>query len=157
MEEIYRVADRVAVLRDGRLIATEPAAVLSPERAIRLMVGRALGDMYPETKAVSGTTLLEVTDLSRSGAFANVTFAVRRGEIVGLAGLVGSGRTEIARILFGVDQKTGGVIRLDEQPVSFASPAQAMAAKCALRMGGSLSANGQMGEKGASPREIARA
>ena len=142
MEEIYRVADRVAVLRDGRLIATEPAAVLSPERAIRLMVGRALGDMYPETKAASGTTLLEVTDLSRSGAFANVTFAVRRGEIVGLAGLVGSGRTEIARILFGVDQKTGGVIRLDEQPVSFASPAQAMRAGVAYvsedRIGQSL-------------------
>ena len=142
MEEIYRVADRVSVLRDGRLVATEPARVLAPDRAIQLMVGRALGSMYPPLGVAFGETVLEAKDLSRAGAFSDVTFSLRAGEIVGFAGLVGSGRTEVARVLFGVDQPTRGAMRLDGTAVSFASPSEAMEAGIAYvsedRIGQSL-------------------
>ena len=142
MEEIYRIADRVSVLRDGHLIATERARVLSPERAIQLMVGRALSDMYPSLDVASGSTVLEAEHLSREGAFADVSFSLRAGEIVGFAGLVGSGRTEVARVLFGVDRPTQGKMRLDGHDVAFASPSDAMEAGIAYvsedRIGQSL-------------------
>ena len=142
MEEIYRIADRVSVLRDGHLIATERAGVLSPERAIQLMVGRALSDMYPSLDVASGSTVLEAEHLSREGAFADVSFSLRAGEIVGFAGLVGSGRTEVARVLFGVDRPTKGKMRLDGRDVAFASPSDAMEAGIAYvsedRIGQSL-------------------
>jgi ABC-type sugar transport system ATPase subunit/ribose/xylose/arabinose/galactoside ABC-type transport system permease subunit len=142
MEEIYRVADRVAVLRDGRLVAVETAAAMSPDRAVQLMVGRPLSDMYPALDASPGETVLEVDGLSRAGAFAEISFAVRAGEVVGLAGLVGSGRTEIARVLFGIDRLTTGKIRLNGRPIAFRSAADAMAAGVAYvsedRIGQSL-------------------
>ena len=142
MEEIYRVADRVSVLRDGRLIATEPARALTTERAIQLMVGRALGDMFPKLEDASAASVLEVQGLSRASAFANVSFTLRAGEIVGFAGLVGSGRTEVARVLFGVDQPSGGSISLDGREMTFRSPADAMKAGMAYvsedRIGQSL-------------------
>jgi ribose transport system ATP-binding protein/rhamnose transport system ATP-binding protein len=142
MEEIYRVADRVSVLRDGRLIATEPAGALAPERAIQLMVGRALGDMYPKLADVPGPAVLEIQGLSRAGAFADVSFTLRAGEIVGFAGLVGSGRTEVARVLFGVDRRSGGSVRLDGREMTFRSPADAVKAGVAYvsedRIGQSL-------------------
>ncbi|MGE3742515.1 MAG: sugar ABC transporter ATP-binding protein, partial [Geminicoccaceae bacterium] len=142
MDEIYRVADRVSVLRDGRLVATSPIAEMPRERAVRLMVGRALGDMYPARAADIGQTVLEVSGLERAGAFAGVSFTVRAGEILGFAGLVGSGRTEIARVLFGVDRADAGTIRLDGREVAFAAPGDAMAAGVAYvsedRIGQSL-------------------
>jgi rhamnose transport system ATP-binding protein len=127
MEEIFRIADRVAILRDGGLVATEAAGDLSAERAVSLMVGRPLRDMYPPLPDALGATVLTVGGLSRAGAFQDVSFAVRAGEIVGFAGLVGSGRTEVARVLFGVDRPTAGTIRLDGAAVVLESPADAMA------------------------------
>jgi ABC-type sugar transport system ATPase subunit/ribose/xylose/arabinose/galactoside ABC-type transport system permease subunit len=127
MEEIYRVADRIAVLRDGSLMAIEPVAELDRDRAVRLMVGRPLNAVYPARQARAGAVVLEVERLSRDGAFRDVSFAVRSGEIVGLGGLVGSGRTEIARVLFGVDQPSAGRITMAGETVRFADPSAAMA------------------------------
>ena len=127
MEEIYRISDRVAILRDGQHVATEAVADMARDRAVQLMVGRALDRMYPEVAVTPGAEVLRVSGLSRDGAFENVSFTVRAGEILGFAGLVGSGRTEIARVLFGIDRATSGSIQLDGRPVSFASPSEAMA------------------------------
>ena len=142
MDEIYRVADRITVLRDGRVMATEPAAELDRDRAVQLMVGRKLSAVYPTWRADLGATVLEVEGLSRDGAFADVSFAVRAGEVLGLGGLVGSGRTEIARVLFGIDQPTAGRVKLAGAPMSFADPSAAMAAGVAYvsedRLGQSL-------------------
>jgi ABC-type sugar transport system ATPase subunit/ribose/xylose/arabinose/galactoside ABC-type transport system permease subunit len=142
MDEIYRVADRVTVLRDGQLVATAPIGEMPRERAVRLMVGRVLTHMYPERQAEPGAVVLAAEGLARAGAFSGVSLQVRAGEVLGLAGLVGSGRTEIARVLFGVDQPTEGAILLDGVPVTFASPRDAMAAGIAYvsedRIGQSL-------------------
>ncbi len=125
MEEVYRVADRIAVLRDGRLVATAAAAEMPRDRAVRLMVGRPVGDMYPRPAGKPGAVVLEVEGLAREGAFEDASFTVRAGEIVGFAGLVGSGRTEIARVLFGVDRASAGTVRLEGRPVAFRSPGAA--------------------------------
>ena len=142
MEEIYRVADRIAVLRDGQLVGTERAADLDRDRAVQQMIGRPLSAVYPSWQAATGATVVEVKGLSRDDAFRDVSFAVRAGEVLGLGGLVGSGRTEIARVLFGIDQPTAGRILVAGQAVSFADPAAAMQAGIAYvsedRLGQSL-------------------
>ena len=142
MDEIFRIADRIAVLRDGRLVGVEPAAALSRDRAIAMMVGRELSALYPHRQAVPGEVLLEVEGLTRAGEFRDVGFAVRRGEIVGLGGLVGSGRTEVARALFGITRPTAGTIRLGGVERHFGSAGEAMAAGVAYvsedRLGQSL-------------------
>ena len=126
MDEIYRVADRIAVLRDGRLVGTERAEDLTREQAVRLMVGRSLDGLYPHHQTAPGEVVLKVDSLSREGAFKDVSFELRAGEILGFGGLVGSGRTEIARVLFGIDQPSAGTMTLDGAPVSFASARDAM-------------------------------
>jgi ABC-type sugar transport system ATPase subunit/ribose/xylose/arabinose/galactoside ABC-type transport system permease subunit len=142
MEEIYRVADRIAVLRDGRLVGLEPAALLDRDRAVQLMVGRPLAAIYPSRTHRPGAVVLGVRGLTRRGVFADISFEVRTGEILGLAGLVGSGRTEIARVLFGIDRADDGTIELNDRQVAFADPAAAMAAGIAYisedRLGQSL-------------------
>ena len=142
MDEIYRIADRIAVLRDGRLVAVTLADQMPRNRAVQLMVGRALSDMYPTLSSEFGETVLTVDRLTRSGAFGEVSFSLKAGEILGFGGLVGSGRTEIARVLFGVDQPTGGTVWMTKREVSFHSPADAMKAGIAYvsedRIGQSL-------------------
>jgi ribose transport system ATP-binding protein/rhamnose transport system ATP-binding protein len=142
MDEIYRVSDRVTVLRDGHHVATEPVAEVSRDRAVQLMVGRALSGMYPVRDPKAGQTVLEVSGLGLDEVFTDVSFAVRAGEIVGLGGLVGSGRTEVARVIFGIDQPTQGEIRVDGRPVCFQGPGEALAAGIAYvsedRLGQSL-------------------
>jgi ribose transport system ATP-binding protein/rhamnose transport system ATP-binding protein len=142
MEEIYRLSDRVTVLRDGHHVATEPVSSMSRDRAVQLMVGRSLGGMYPARDPQPGEILFEVSELGLGDVFTDVSFAVRKGEILGLGGLVGSGRTEIARVIFGIDQPTQGTMRLAGTPISFHSPGQAMAAGIAYlsedRLGQSL-------------------
>jgi rhamnose transport system ATP-binding protein len=142
MDEIYRISDRVAVLRDGRHVATEPVAALSLERAVHLMVGRTLESLYPKRTAARGAEVLGIIGLGRAGTFEDVSLTVHAGEIVGLGGLVGSGRTEIARVLFGIDRPTRGSIRLDGSEVSFGQPSDAMASGIAYvsedRLGQSL-------------------
>jgi ABC-type sugar transport system ATPase subunit/ribose/xylose/arabinose/galactoside ABC-type transport system permease subunit len=126
MDEIYRVADRITVLRDGRLVGTELTGELSRERAIQMMVGRALNDLYPRHTAAPGDIVLDVSGLSLDGIFEDISFQLREGEILGLGGLVGSGRTEIARVLFGIDQPTEGAITIGGKRVDLASPSEAM-------------------------------
>jgi rhamnose transport system ATP-binding protein len=142
MDEIFRISDRVAVLRDGALVGLEPVAQLPRQRAIQLMVGRELSALYPRNEAVPGETVLETRGLSRIGEFEGIDINVRRGEILGLGGLVGSGRTEIARVLFGITRPTSGEVLLAGAPAIFASPKDAMDAGIAYvsedRLGQSL-------------------
>jgi len=142
MEEIYRLSDRVTVLRDGHHVATEPVSSMSRDRAVQLMVGRSLSGMYPAKDPQRGEILFEVSALGLGDVFTSVSFAVRTGEILGLGGLVGSGRTEIARVIFGIDQPTQGTMRLAGTPISCHSPSEAMAAGIAYlsedRLGQSL-------------------
>ncbi|MFO1061677.1 MAG: sugar ABC transporter ATP-binding protein [Dongiaceae bacterium] len=132
MEEIFRLCDRITVFRDGRHIATRPAAETSLREIIQLMIGRDLGDLFRKQAAPIGAPVLEVRGLGRRGLLHDISFTVRRGEIVGLAGLVGAGRTELARALFGdlaIDQ---GEIRIEGRPARPRSPRQAIAAGIGL-------------------------
>jgi rhamnose transport system ATP-binding protein len=142
MDEIYRVADRIAVLRDGHLVGIESASALDRDRAVSLMIGRALSSIYPSRRAKIGRVVLEAQGLTRSGVFRDVSFTVHAGEILGFGGLVGSGRTEIARVLFGVDRRSGGTIAVDGRSVDFRTPSEAMRAGIAYvsedRLGQSL-------------------
>ena len=128
MEEIYRVADRIAVLRDGRLIGMGPTAEIDRGRS-RADDGRPSVERDLSATAVLTwtTVVLDVKGLSRDSAFADVSFTVRAGEVVGFGGLVGSGRTEVARVLFGIDRPTAGEIRLAGEPTVFSEPSEAMA------------------------------
>ncbi|MDR2097890.1 MAG: sugar ABC transporter ATP-binding protein [Spirochaetaceae bacterium] len=110
MEELFQIADRITVFRDGKVIGTDSAANLNIEKVITMMVGRELSNDYPKIEVPIGEELLRVENLSRSGVFQNASFYVRAGEIVGFAGLVGAGRTEIARALCGLDPIDGGRI-----------------------------------------------
>lgn len=128
LREVLDLADRVTVLRDGRQIETRDSAGLTAGEMIRLMVGRDLTDVFPKREVPIGGTVLEVQGLSRQGAFENVSFDVRAGEIVGLAGLVGAGRTEVARAIFGLDRAQTGVVRVDGAQVHARTPGQGVAA-----------------------------
>jgi rhamnose transport system ATP-binding protein len=126
LEEIAALADRVSVLRDGELVATREMAQTSPAELIRLMVGRDLQAISPKREVPIGGIVLETEKLGcRATAVGNVSLQVRAGEIVGLAGLVGSGRTELAQSLFGLKAADDGAIKLDGRPVTVQSPADA--------------------------------
>jgi rhamnose transport system ATP-binding protein len=126
LEEVGALADTVTVLRDGRHIETRPAAELSHSEIIRLMVGRTLDALFPKEEAEIGDVVLKATGLSRRGIFADISFELRRGEIVGLAGFVGAGRTEVARSIFGVDPLDGGRLEIEGRPFRARSPRGAL-------------------------------
>jgi rhamnose transport system ATP-binding protein len=126
LEEIFELAERVTVLRDGRRVSTAPIAELTTEEIIRQMVGRELETLYPKRSVEPGEIALDVRHLTRKGTFEDVTFQVRRGEILGFAGLVGAGRTEVARVIFGIDQADSGEIRVGGKQVQIHSPQTAM-------------------------------
>ncbi|WP_372395555.1 sugar ABC transporter ATP-binding protein [Azospirillum sp. HJ39] len=127
MDEVMAVADRVTVLRDGSRVATKRVAETSKAELIRLMVGRELGSHFPPRRPCRpGDVVLEASNLSGPG-FRDVSLTLRRGEIVGLAGLVGAGRTELARVLCGARRPTAGEIRLEGRAVRHAAPADAVA------------------------------
>ncbi len=125
LDEVFELSDRVTVLRDGRKVITAPSAGLTPKDLIRHMVGRDI-TMFPKVPSTPGDVLLEVKGLTRAGEFEDVSFSVKSGEIVGFAGLVGAGRTEVARVLFGVDKADRGEILMGGKAVSFSSPANAI-------------------------------
>jgi rhamnose transport system ATP-binding protein len=127
LEEVFELCGRATVLRDGRQVITAPTSELSTADLVRHMVGRAVS-LFPRSSAEIGDVLLDVRDLTRVGAFRNVTFSVRAGEIVGLAGLVGAGRTEVARVLFGLDRADSGEVLLAGKRVAFSSPSAALRA-----------------------------
>ncbi len=128
LEELALIADAVTILRDGRHVVTRPAAELSRAEIVRTMVGRPLESMFAgRTKRTPGRELLRIEGLTREGAFSNVSFALRAGEIVGMAGLVGSGRSEIAQACFGLAPPTAGRVVIDGVPVTPRSPKQMLA------------------------------
>jgi len=129
LEEVFQIADRVTVLRDGKLVATKPVADTDREDIIHMMVGRELKEKIPKAAAEQGEVALEVRGLNRVGALKDVSLTVRHGEVLGLAGLVGAGRTEVARAIFGADPIDSGEVLLDGRPVHIRSP------KDAIRLG----------------------
>jgi len=131
LEEVFRVADRVTVLRDGEQVGHQQVSNINQGWLIGRMVGRELTNLYPRNYRASGKELLDVQKLSRVGVFEDVSFQVREGEIVGLAGLVGSGRSEVVRAIFGIDPYDGGSVRLEGAPLA-AKPWEAVQAGLAL-------------------------
>lgn len=126
LEEIFQIADRVTVLRDGRLVATKNVAETDRGDIIRMMVGRELKDKIPKVAVDRGDVVLAVKNLNRAGVLKNINLEVRRREILGLAGLVGAGRTEVARAIFGADPIDSGMIILEGKPVTIRSPRDAI-------------------------------
>jgi len=126
LEEIFEIGQRVTIMRDGQYIATNDVCDLNREEIIKMMVGRELKDEFPKEFFERGQETLRVEGLTSHGAFENVSFNLNKGEIVGLTGLVGAGRTEVARAIFGADKIDAGQIYLDEKPVSVRSPQDAI-------------------------------
>ncbi len=127
MEEVFEIADKVTVFRDGRLISTRPRAEVTPRSAIADMVGRELGLLQQRAPAAQGDVLLAVRGLAREGVFRDVSFDLRRGEVLGFAGLIGAGRTDVGLALFGIEPATAGTIVLNGTNRVIRTPREAMA------------------------------
>ncbi len=132
LAEIFALADRATVMRDGEYIDTQPVKGLSRERVIELMVGRKLEEEFPKEKAPLGPVRLAVRNLCRGNKVKDVSFSVRAGEVLALTGLVGAGRTETARLIFGADPPDSGTLELDGQPLRVRSPRAAIRARIGL-------------------------
>jgi rhamnose transport system ATP-binding protein len=129
LEELSRIADRITVLRDGETIETRPAAGADSRTLIRLMAGRDLSAVFPKQSVPIGNPVLTVTSLTSAAArIRNVSFQVKAGEILGVAGLVGAGRTQLAETLFGLTPADSGTIEIDGHPAAISQPADAIAA-----------------------------
>ena len=131
-DEVFALCDTVTVMRDGAYITTRPTAGTDVSEIVTLMVGREVGDLFPKQDAEIGEVVLEVEGLTRAGVFHDVSFTVRRGEIVGLAGLVGAGRSEIARAVFGVDPYDAGTVTMAGARIRAHSPQTAIKAGMAF-------------------------
>ena len=132
LNEIFEIADRVTVLRDGEHVGTKPIGEFTRDSMIQLMVGRSLDQEFPKAAAELGEERLVVRGLSRGRRVREVSFGVRRGEVLGLTGLVGAGRTETARLIFGADRREAGIITLDGKTLRLRSPREAVAAGICL-------------------------
>ncbi|MCZ2849912.1 sugar ABC transporter ATP-binding protein [Modestobacter sp. VKM Ac-2978] len=136
LQEVLSISDRITILRDGCLVRTTEASIETPERLVTSMLGHEQENVFSHSLAPAFDTgappILEVEGLTRDGIISDVSFSVRRGEIVGIAGLVGSGRTEVCRAIFGADPISSGTVRLDGVPCRFRSPAAAIRAGIAL-------------------------
>ena len=127
MDELFQIGDRVTVLRDGRYVATRAIADIALTELIRLMVGRDLTEQFPKERVAPGEELLRVEGLARHGVLHDISFTLRRGEVVGLAGLMGAGRTELARAIFGADPIDAGRIWIRGRAAAIGSPRRAIA------------------------------
>lgn len=125
LDEIFRIADRVTVLRDGRYITTMNVADTNRPELIKHMVGRELSDQYPQRGSLPGDVALELRDLTGNGV-KNISFTARRGEVLGVAGLVGAGRSEIMKVVYGAERRQWGEVLIGGKPVDIRSPRQAM-------------------------------
>jgi inositol transport system ATP-binding protein len=132
MDEVFRISDHVTVFRDGRHVATLPAGELDRQKLIALMVGRELTHMFPKEETEVGDVLMSVRGLTRKGKVEDISFDVRQGEIVGLAGLMGAGRTEVLEGIFGVAKIDAGEISVKGKKITIRSPADAIAAGLGL-------------------------
>ena len=128
LDEVFEIADRVTVLRDGRLISSRPKGEITQQLAIREMVGREMSDFFVRNPQPPGDVVLRVDGLAREGVFSDVGFELRGGEVLGFAGLVGAGRTDVALALFGIAPPDTGVVELRGKRLSVRSPRQALRA-----------------------------
>lgn len=126
MEELFKISDRVTVLRDGKYVDTKVTATTNKDELISLMVGRELTELYKKSSHVLGEVVLDVENMKGGMMLNHVSFSVRKGEIVGISGLVGAGRTEMVRCIFGIDSYNEGRIIIDGQEVTINSPVTAM-------------------------------
>jgi inositol transport system ATP-binding protein len=126
LSEVFEIADEISVLRDGRHIGTQPRSAATPDELIRMMVGRDLTRMFPKEDAVPGPVALSVAHLSLPGCFHDVSFELRSGEILGVAGLIGAGRSNLAEAIFGLTPATSGTITIGDRPVAVTRPAEAV-------------------------------
>lgn len=125
MEEIFEICDCVTVLRDGQFIGTRRIGETDMNSLIRMMIGREIGERFPARNCTVGDTVLEVEDFTRAGAFSGVSFSIRAGEVLGVSGLMGAGRTEIMQAIFGYLPHDSGKIRVLGKEVDIRSPRQA--------------------------------
>lgn len=128
MAEVYELADRLSVLRDGEYVGELKRAEFSADRVIEMMVGRRLEDFYEHAKRAAGRVVLEVKNVSDGARVKNASFQLRQGEVLGLAGLVGAGRTELARLIFGADKRKSGEIYLNGEKLQIKQPKDAIRA-----------------------------
>ena len=126
LEEIFEICDRITIMRDGKYIKTARTDEMDRQQLIALIAGRELKDLYPKEPVVIGETVFEVKDLKRDSVFEEISFDVRAGEVLGFCGLVGAGRTEIMRGIFGIDKLSKGTISMEGRPVEIRSPQDAI-------------------------------
>jgi ribose transport system ATP-binding protein len=132
LDEVFEIADRITVLKDGHLVGTVKPQESDQNQLIRMMVGRSLGEIFPIRKPPVGEVALEVRGLTQKGSFSNISFTLKQGEILGMFGLVGSGRTQVARSIFGADRFTSGEILLNGNFIHPRSPREAVDSGIAL-------------------------
>jgi rhamnose transport system ATP-binding protein len=132
LDEVFAIADYITVMRDGATVSEASVGATNLQKVIKEMVGRELTEMFPKTENKIGLVVLEVNDLTNPAYFRNISFYVKKGEIVALAGLVGAGRSEVARAIFGVDKYESGSIKINGEELPAASPVESMARKIAL-------------------------
>lgn len=132
LDEIYEITDQITVYRDGQYIGTGKTSELEMPRLINMMVGRDVNEMFPKVACEIGEVKMEVSNLSSGKTFQDVSFSVRKGEIFGVAGLIGAGRTEVIETIFGIRNKTAGQIKIDGKEVSIQTPRDAKYHKMAL-------------------------
>ena len=132
LEEVFRIANEVTILKDGQLVGTKPIKDMSRGELVKMMVGRTLEEVFPVSSNQPGTFVLQVDEISTKTILNQVSFNLREGEILGVAGMVGSGRTELARAIFGADPLTSGTIKIKGQDVVFKNPADAIRSKISL-------------------------
>lgn len=132
LDEIFKICDRATVLKDGKRVGTVDVKHSSPDQIVTMMVGRKLEEQFPKVHSKIGDPVLEVANLKRGNAVRDVGFTVRAGEIVGIYGLVGAGRTETVRLVFGADARDSGTIKVDGKEVNIKSPGDAVRAGIAL-------------------------
>ncbi|WP_081771968.1 sugar ABC transporter ATP-binding protein [Paraburkholderia nodosa] len=155
LEELERIAQRVAVLRDGKLVRVDAMANLTPERIVALMVGRELGERIDLGQRRIGAPLLKVDGLTRAKAVRDVSFEVRAGEIFGVSGLIGAGRTELMRLIYGADRMERGTVALAPTPGAAPQPVQIASPADAVRLGIALITEDRKGEGLLLPQPLA--
>ena len=132
LDEVFAISDFITVMRDGATVSDNPVEKTDLQKVIKEMVGRELTEMFPKTENKIGSVVLEVNDLTNPAYFRNISFNVKKGEIVALAGLVGAGRSEVARAIFGVDKYETGSVKINGKALPAGSPVAAMKEKIAL-------------------------
>ena len=131
MNELFEIADEVSVFRDGKYIGTKRSAEVTRDDIIQMMVGREITQMFPKETVPIGKVRLSVKNLCLEGVFRDVSFDVRSGEILGFAGLIGSGRSNVAETIFGVTPATSGTIQINGKDVAIDQPKTAASLGCA--------------------------